>query len=93
METSHPDDDPLGGEAEEGHLHLGVVGAEHDGLEGDDQLEEPLLWVGSTLLPHVVQRRFGEVQPPDGHPHWLIGRQDSKWCTRIVTIFFADDVN
>ena len=59
--TAHPDDDPLCGKAEEGHLHLGVVGPEHHGLEGDDQLEEPLLRVGPALLPHVVQGRFGEV--------------------------------
>ena len=98
METSHPDDDPLGGEAEEGHLHLGVVGAEHDGLEGDHQLEKPLLRVGSPLLPHVVQRRLGEVQAADGHPHWLVGRQGSRrfkmvhMCTRIVTnSLFGDD--
>ena len=75
--SAHPDNYPLCGEAEEGHLHLGVVGPEHHGLEGDDQLEEPLLRVGPALLPHVVQGRLGEVQPPNGHPHWL-GRQGSR---------------
>ena len=59
--TAHPDNDPLCGEAEEGHFHLGAVGPEHHGLEGNDQLEEPLLWVGPALLPHVVQGRLGEV--------------------------------
>ena len=88
METSHPDDDPLGGEAEEGQLHLGVVGAEHDGLQRDNKLEIPLIRVWPTFLPHVVQGCLGEVQSTNGHSHWLTIKKVNWWLITFVECIF-----
>jgi hypothetical protein len=44
-------------------------------------LNPPLLWVGTTLLAHVVEGRLGEVKTTYGDPHRLVtpeGQPDGK---------------
>jgi hypothetical protein len=44
-------------------------------------LNSPLLWVGTTLLAHVVEGRLGEVKTTHGDPHRLVtpeGQPDGK---------------
>jgi hypothetical protein len=44
-------------------------------------LNPPLLWVGTTLLAHVVEGRLGEVKTTHRDPHRLVtpeGQPDGK---------------
>jgi len=70
--VARPHDDPLRGEA--AHRHgLGPPAApRHHGLQRHHQLEVLLLGVGFPLLPHVVQRRLGEVEATLCDPDWMI---------------------